>query len=64
MTIMLKKLREEKKMSQEELAKESGVSRVTISQIESGTRKNVKTDTLTQLAIALNVTAQELCSFF
>lgn len=42
----IKDLREEKKMSQEDLSKESGVSRTIISGLESGAIKETSTKTL------------------
>lgn len=53
--IALQKLREERKMSQEELADLSGVSRTTISLIETEKATTVKLITLQKLAIALDV---------
>jgi len=50
----LREMRKEENLTQEELAEKSGVSRVTISQIESGQTNCVKTDTLVKLADALN----------
>ena len=41
-------------MTQEELEKASGVSRVTISNIERGALKNMKVDTMRALAHALH----------
>jgi len=55
----LKKLREEKEMSQFYLAKISNISQTYISQVESGNR-NVSLDVLEKFAIALNV---ELVNF-
>ena len=52
----LQKIREEKDWTQEKLAEESGVSRVTISGIESGKLQVVKTDTLAKIADALGMT--------
>ena len=52
----LQKIREEKGWTQEKLAEESGVSRVTISGIESGKVQVVKTDTLAKIADALGMT--------
>lgn len=51
----IRQLREEKKMSQDELAKSSNVSRATISFIENGTADDVKLGTLRKLAKALQV---------
>lgn len=49
----IKELREEKKMSQEDLSKKSGVSRTIISGLESGTIKETSTKTLRKIAVAL-----------
>lgn len=49
----LKDFRIEKKWSQEKLSKESGVSRNTISSIESGTNVNVTREVMEKLAKAL-----------
>lgn len=46
--------RKKRKLTQAELAEKSGVSRATIAGIESGAKKNVKTDTLLKLSSALN----------
>ena len=48
------KIRDEIKMSQDELAKKSGVSRTIISGLESGTLTTTTTDTLLKIAKALN----------
>ena len=50
----LREMRERQKLTQEELSTKSGVSRVTISGLESGRTAVVKTDTLTKIADALN----------
>lgn len=49
----LRASREKKGMTQEMLAKKSGVSRATISALENGKATCVKTDTLTKLADAI-----------
>ncbi len=49
----LRNLRKEKKLSQEELAKKSGVSRAIISGLESGRTAITTTGTLEKLAKAL-----------
>ena len=54
MNFRLREVREEVGFTQEELAEKSGVSRVTISLIESGRTNCVKTDTLVKLADALD----------
>lgn len=51
--IKLKDLREKKGMSQEELAQKAQVSRVTISNLETGKQRNVTSDTLLKLSNAL-----------
>lgn len=55
MKFMIKRIREEKNISQEELARLSGVSRTTISGLETGKITVVGTDTLEKLAKALGV---------
>ena len=50
----LKLIRERRNMTQAELEKASGVSRVTISNIERGALKNMKVDTMRALAHALH----------
>ena len=52
----LKEYREKEKLTQEELADRSTVSRNTISALESGTNTNVTYDTMIKLARALNKT--------
>lgn len=52
----LKEYREKEKLTQEELADKSTVSRNTISALESGTNTNVTYDTMIKLARALNKT--------
>lgn len=47
-------------MTQEELAKKSGISRATISGLESGTAKTTTVDTLMKLANALGIVPGEL----
>lgn len=49
----LKEAREEISMTQEELAEKSGISRVTISGIESGRMAVAKSDTLAKIADAI-----------
>lgn len=50
----IKRFREEKGLSQEELAKKSGVSRNLIARLESGNLKKTSTETLFKLAKALD----------
>lgn len=56
----LKEFREEKKWSQEELAKKSDVSRNTISLIETGVNTNVTYDVMKKIADALNKKVAEI----
>ncbi len=57
----LRIVREEKKMSQEELSRKSNVSRATISAIENSSGNyNVTMDTLRKLACALDTTCEAL----
>lgn len=51
----IRELREEKRMSQEELAKRSGISRQTISSLETGKVDSVTTGTIEAIAKALEV---------
>ncbi len=56
----IKEVREAKKMSQEELAEKSGISRVTISGLENGTERITTTKTLMKLAEALETTVDQI----
>jgi len=56
----IKEAREEKKMTQEELAEKSGVSRGTISALESGVERTTTTKTLLKIASALDLTVDQL----
>ena len=56
----VREYREKMNMTQEELAKKSGVSRVTISSIESGRAENTTSKTLLRIATALNATVDEI----
>lgn len=56
----IKKLREKRKWTQQQLANESGLSLVTIGRIEAGMRKNPDLDTRKKLAKALNIELTEL----
>lgn len=51
----LKEKREYMNMTQEELSRISGVSRTTISLIETGNLKNLESKTMLKLAIALGL---------
>lgn len=50
----IKECRQELGMNQEQLATKSGVARTIISQLESGTRDVITTDTMSKLAKALD----------
>jgi len=54
MLFKLKEVREEEKLTQEELAKKSGVSRTIIAGLESGAITTTTTKTLTKIAKALD----------
>lgn len=54
MQYKVREIREELGLSQEALAKKSGVSRTIISGLESGTIKETSTKTLSKIADALN----------
>jgi transcriptional regulator with XRE-family HTH domain len=60
MGFRIKEIREARNMSQEELARKSGVSRVTISGIENGATRATTTTTLIKLASALGVTVDQI----
>ena len=60
MGFRIKERREELKMTQEELAKKSGVSRQTISSIETGKYENVLVGTLAAIATALGTTVDKI----
>lgn len=54
MNNILKKVREEQKLSQEELSRKSSVSRTIISELETGKTDVITNITLEKLASALN----------
>ncbi len=56
----IKKLRKQRKMSQEELAKKADVTYSTLIKLESGVNKNPTIKTIQQIAAALEVTLDEL----
>ena len=60
MGIKIKERREELKMTQEELAQKSGVSRQTISSLETGKYENVLVGTLAAIAVALDTTVDKI----
>ncbi len=51
----IKKLRKQRKLSQEELAKKAGVTYSTLIKLESGVNKNPTIKTIQQIAAALDV---------
>lgn len=56
----IKEARKAKNMTQEELAKKSGVSRGTISGLEDGSTRTTTTQTLVKLANALETTVDAI----
>ena len=56
----LKKLRNKKDWSQERLAREAGISYITLVKIERGNIQNPKLETLIKLAKALGVSLDKL----
>lgn len=62
MQFKIREAREAAGMSQEELAKKSGVNRTTLSGLETGTLKNTSTKTLFAIAKALGVTVDAIFS--
>ncbi len=63
MGFRIKERREELRMTQEELAVKSGVSRQTISSLETGKYENVLVSTLSAIASALDTTVDKIfCS--
>ena len=56
----IKELREAMKMTQEELAEKSGVSRGTISALENGIDRTTTSKTLDKLAQALDTTVDRI----
>ena len=60
MKMRIREIREEKKMTQEELENKSGISRQTISAIENGKTKDVKSGTLIAIAEALGTTLDDI----
>lgn len=60
MEYRVKAIREQQHMSQQELAEKSGVSRATISGLESGTTVVTTTETLIKIANALGKKVSEI----
>lgn len=57
---MIREIRKRKKLSQEELAEKSGVSRTIISGLESGRQEVTTTATLKKIADALEYSVKEI----
>lgn len=60
MRLLLKEMREQKNISQAELAKKSGISQQLISVLETGTQKSTSTEKVAKLADALGVSFFDL----
>ena len=60
MEFRLKKIREAADLTQAELAKKSGVGRITISRLETGKLKETNFGTLVKLAKVLQVSVDDL----
>ena len=60
MAYKIKEIRESKRLTQEELAEKSGISRQTISAIENGKTKDVKSGTIIAIAEALGTTLDDI----
>lgn len=56
----IRAFREESHMTQEELAKVSGVSRTVLSQLENNSRPVVTSETMLKISKALNKTLEEI----
>ena len=59
MEFNIRKIRDKRNMSQEELAEKSGVSRATISGLETNPKAVTTTETLKKIAIALDVNVSD-----
>lgn len=59
----IQEIRTTLELSQEELAKVSGVSRTVISQLESGTRKTITSATMLKLSKALKAPVEDIFLF-
>ena len=62
MVYKLKQIREQRHMTQEQLANASGISRATICLLEAGTEHNASMKTLLSLARALDTTVDNIFS--
>ena len=56
----VKEYRKKKKLSQEELAKKAGISRVTLSNIETGFQTVITNSTMVKIAEALGMSPKTL----
>ncbi|EFD0006602.1 TPA: helix-turn-helix transcriptional regulator [Escherichia coli] len=56
----IRRMREAAKLSQQELADKSGISKAQISRLENGTQKNPQIQTVIALATELGTTVEEL----
>lgn len=56
----IREIREAQRMTQEELAEKSGVSRGTISALENGSMRNTTSKTLLKLAQALGTSVDQI----
>lgn len=62
MVYKIREVRKLKSITQSELAEKANISRSIISQLETGTRKVTKTDTLIKIANALGVKVEDIFS--
>ena len=60
MVLNIKRLREEKGMTQEQLAEKANVNRSLLNQLETGKLKNTSINTLQKIADTLNCKISEL----
>ncbi len=60
MAYMIKEVREQKGMTQQELANRSGVSRAIISKLENNKATVTTTDTIRKIAIALDCNVSDI----
>lgn len=60
MMYRIKEKRIEKKLSQEELAEKAGISRITISMLESGRQQDIKVSTIKRIANSLECPISDL----
>ena len=60
MMYRIKEKRIEKNLSQEELAEKAGISRITISMLESGRQQDIKVSTIKRIANSLECPISDL----